>query len=38
MKSIETEELHDSIVDLYITIKIRPQDEVTQPLTLTFVA
>ena len=28
MNSSEVEALHDSIVDLYITLKLRPTDEV----------
>lgn len=29
MNSSEVESLHDSIVDLYITLKLRPTDEVS---------
>ena len=29
MNTSELEDLQESIVDLYITIKLRPQDEVT---------
>lgn len=31
MNSSEVEALHDSIVDLYITLKLRPTDEVSIP-------